>query len=78
MDDQSSSVLVEFLDSETKFHYLNYYYQKMLIETDDDIYAYTLDVLYEWRWQGDGFIPDDYHGEEDFIPEDYDELEYDA
>ena len=63
MGDQTSSVLVESLDRETKFHYLKYYYRTMLIETDDDIYAYKLDVLYEWRWQGDGFIPDDDHGE---------------
>ena len=28
MDDQTNSVLVEFLDDETKFNYLKYYYQK--------------------------------------------------
>ena len=78
MDDQTNSVLIECLDSETKFNYLNYYYQKISIETDDDIYAYKLDVLYEWRWQGDGIIPDDYDGEEDFIPPYYDPLEDDS
>ena len=50
----------------------------MLIEAGGDIYAYKLDVLCEWRWQGDSFIPDDYHGEEDFTPDDYDELEDDS
>ena len=39
MDEQTNSVLIEFLDSETKFNYLNYYYQKMLLETDDEVYA---------------------------------------
>ena len=71
MDDQTSSVLVEFLDTKTKFNYLNYYYQKMLIETDGGVYAHKLDVLYEWWWQQEGFIPDDYDGEYD-NPYDYD------
>ena len=35
MDDQNNYVLVELLDSETKFNYLKYYYQKMLDETND-------------------------------------------
>ena len=65
MDDQTSSVLIEFLDAETKFSYLNYYYQKMLIETDDEVYALKLDTLYEWWWQQEGFIPDGYDGEYD-------------
>ena len=68
MDDQNSSVLVECLDAETRFNYLNYYYQKMLIETDDEVYALKLDTLYEWWWQIEGFCfipdPDDYDGDE--------------
>ena len=65
MDDQTSSVLLESLDDETRFSYLNYYYQNMLIETDDEVYALKSDTLYEWWWQIEGcFIPD---------PDDYDE-----
>ena len=48
-----------------------YYHQKMLIETDDEVYALKLDTLYEWWWQQEGFIPDDYDGEYD-NPYDYD------
>ena len=55
MDDQTSSVLVEFLDTKTKFNYLNYYDQNMLIETDDEVYALKADTLYEWWWQIEGF-----------------------
>ena len=65
MDDQTSSVLVEFLDTNTKFNYINYYYQNVLIETDGDVYAYIyiyiyiyiLYILYEWWWQQEGFYP---------------------
>ena len=78
MDDQRNSVLFELLDTNTNFNYLNQYYQNMLIETDDEVYALKLDTLYEWWWQQEGLIPDDIHGEEDFIPDDYDELEDDS
>ena len=71
MDDQTNSVLVEYLDAESKYSYLNYYHQKMLNETDDAVYAYKLDILYEWWWQREGFIPDDYDGNYDH-PYDYD------
>ena len=66
MDDQTSSVLVEFLDDETRFSYLNYYYKHMLIETDDEVYALKSDTLYEWWWQIEGVLipdPDDYDDE---------------
>ena len=56
MDDQTSSVLVEFLDAETRFSYLNYYHQHMLVETDDEVYTLKLDTLYEWWWQIEGFL----------------------
>ena len=36
----------------------------MLIETDDEVYTLKLDTLYEWWWQQEGFIPDDYDGDE--------------
>ena len=64
MDDQTSSVLVELLDTKIKSNYINYPYRKMLIETDDELYALKLDTLYEWWWQQEGFIPDDYDGDE--------------
>ena len=64
MDEQTNSVLVESLDSETKISYLNYYYQKMLDETNDAECVYKLDCLYEW-WQQEGYIPDDHDGEYD-------------
>ena len=56
MDDQTGSVLVESLDDGTRFSYLNYYYQNMLIYTGDEVYARKLDTLYEWWWQEKGFL----------------------
>ena len=50
MDEHINSVLTEFLDTETKFHYLNYYYRMMLDDTEDEEYLYKLESLYEW-WQ---------------------------
>ena len=35
MDDHTSSVLVDCLDDQTRFSYLNYYYHNLLIEADD-------------------------------------------
>ena len=45
-----------FLDSETKFHYLNYYLGKALDEAidanlgedEEPTYVYKLECLYEW------------------------------
>ena len=51
MDDQTNYVMIQLLDSETKFNYLSYYYEKMLTETGDEVYALKLDTLYEWWWQ---------------------------
>ena len=48
MNEQTNSVIIEFLDTESKFHYLNYYYSKMLDETNDEEYVYKLECLYEW------------------------------
>ena len=50
MNEHINSVLTEFLDTETKFHYLNYYYQMMLDDTGDDECLYILECFYEW-WQ---------------------------
>ena len=62
MDEHINSVLTEFLDTETKFHYLNYYYQMMLDDTEDEEYVYKLESLYEW-WQPEepllNYDPDD-------------------
>ena len=38
MNEHINSVLTEFLDTETKFHYLTYYYQMMLDDTGDEEY----------------------------------------
>ena len=40
MNEQTNSVIIEFLDTESKFRYLNYYYSKMLDETNDEEYVY--------------------------------------
>ena len=58
MDDNLNSILLPFLDSETKFHYLNYHSCKALHTTvDDNLGAdheqdlvYKLECLYEW-WE---------------------------
>ena len=50
MNEQTNSVIISCLDIESKFHYLNYYYSKMLDETNDEEYAYKLECLYEW-WE---------------------------
>ena len=50
MNDEIVLVIKEFLDDRTQFNFLNYYYQKMLQETDDyDEYGYKLECLNEWR-----------------------------
>ena len=64
MNEHINSVLTEFLDTETKFHYLNYYYQMMIDETEDDDeeYLYKLECLYEWWEQEEPLLnynPDD-------------------
>ena len=50
MNEQANSVITKSFDIESKFHYLNYYYSKMLDETDDEEYVYKLECLYEW-WE---------------------------
>ena len=62
MDEQTNSVLIEFLDTETKFHYLNYYYQTMIDDTGDEEHLYKLECLYEWWRQEEPLLnydPDD-------------------
>ena len=36
MNEQTNSVIINFLDDESKYHYLNCYYSKMLDETNDE------------------------------------------
>ena len=48
MSEQTNSVIIEFLDIESKFHYLNYFYSKRLDETSDEEYVCKLECLYEW------------------------------
>ena len=62
MDDQTNSVLIEFLDTEAKFHYSNYYYQNMTDDTGDEKYLYKLECLYEWWGQEEPFL---YYNPED-------------
>ena len=50
MNEQTNSVIIDFLDTEYKFHYLNYYCSKMLDETNDEEYVHKLECLYEW-WE---------------------------
>ena len=50
MNEQTNPVITKLLDTESKFHYLNYYYSKMLDETNDEEYVYKLECLYEW-WE---------------------------
>ena len=50
LNDEINTVLKEFLDDVTKFHYLNYHYSVMLNETNDEEYLYKLECLYEW-WE---------------------------
>ena len=49
MNEQTNSVILNFLDEESKFHYLNYYYSKMLDETTDKDYYDKLSCLHLWR-----------------------------
>ena len=50
MNEQTNSVIINFLDDESKYHYVNYYYSEMLDETNDEEYVYKLECLYEW-WE---------------------------
>ena len=37
-------MVCQYLDNETKCHMLNYYYQKMLYDTEDDDYVYKFEA----------------------------------
>ena len=50
MNEQTNSVIINFLDDESKFHYLKNYYGKMLDETNDEEYFDKLSCLYQW-WE---------------------------
>ena len=50
MHDDIPGVIAAFLESTTKFSYLNYYYQKQLTETVDEEYVYKIECVYEW-WE---------------------------
>ena len=60
MGDNLNSILLPFLDSETKFHDLNYYLCKALHKTVEDKLGedheqdlvYKLECLYEW-WESE-------------------------
>ena len=49
MDEHIVKHISSFLDNETLFHYLNYYYQQELYKTDyDEEQFYKLECLYAW------------------------------
>ena len=50
MDDNIAINISNYLDDESKYHYLNYYYQEELHQTNDEEYVYKLECLYEW-WE---------------------------
>ena len=50
MHDDIAGTIAAFLESTTKFSYLNFYYQKQLTDTDDEEHVYNLETLYEW-WE---------------------------
>jgi hypothetical protein len=49
MDEQLNPLILQFLDDESKFHYLEYYYTTMLNETGDEDYYDKLSCLHQWR-----------------------------
>ena len=49
MNEQTNSVIINFLDEKSKFHYLEYFYSKMFAEKFDDLYLDKLLCLYESR-----------------------------
>ena len=67
MNEQTNSVIINFLDEESKFHYLNYYYSKMLDETNDETYFDKLSCLYQsWEQQDEPLLnyTESYHNED--------------
>ena len=66
MNEQTNSVIINFLDDESKFHYLNYYYSEMLDETDDEDYFDKLSCLYCWWDETKPWIDytESYHNED--------------
>ena len=66
MNEQTNSVIINFLDDESKFHYLNYYYSKMLDETNDEEYFGKLPCLYIWWEQEEPLLnyTESYHNED--------------
>ena len=53
MDEHIVKHILCFLDSDAKFHYLNYHYQQELSKTGyDEELCYTLECLYAW-WEAE-------------------------
>ena len=50
MDESIIKHISYFLDNETTYHLLNYYYITELDDTQDEAYVYKLECLYEW-WE---------------------------
>ena len=70
MNEQTNSVIIICLDDEPKFHYLNYYYSKVLDETNDEEYVYTLECLYEW-WEQEQPLLNYIHDNETYYDSNY-------
>ena len=69
MNDQTNSVIINCLDDESKFHYVNYYYSEMLDETNDEYYFDKSSCLYQW-WEQEEPIwryNENYDSDEDHI-----------
>jgi hypothetical protein len=57
MDENIALTISKFLDSSSKFNYLNYYFQQELNETGDEEFVYKLECLYEWWEQEQRELP---------------------
>ena len=49
IDEDLNSIMLPFLEGETKYHYLMYVWYKMYLETNDEIYAWELEQLHNWN-----------------------------
>ena len=78
MNEQTNSVIIKFLDDESKFHYLNYYYCKMLDETNDEEYFDKLCCLYQWREQEEPIwrYHENYKSDDDTCQSEYYDSDY--
>ena len=55
LDEDLSRALLLYLEGGTKYHYLNYVWYKMYLETSDEIYVYNLEQLHNWKMFNDKY-----------------------